>query len=199
MRTNIPSFRLPGAVLDEEVERIVDFGVETRFGHEVKSLKARARRRLRRRVRRHRRAEGQGPRHPRPQGSRREHPHRHRLADLGRLRPRRKIGKRVVVIGGGNTAMDCCRTALRLGAEAVTVTVRSPRKVMKASDWEIKDAMHEGIPILDNHAPKEFVHRERQARRRRVREDERDRRRRQGPAASSSPPASSSRSTATTC
>ncbi len=68
-----------------------------------------------------------------------------------------KIGKRVVVIGGGNTAMDCCRTALRLGAEAVTVTVRSPRKVMKASDWEIKDADHEGIPILDNHAPKAFV------------------------------------------
>jgi formate dehydrogenase (NADP+) beta subunit len=63
----------------------------------------------------------------------------------------------VIVIGGGNTAMDCCRTALRLGAEAVTVTVRSPRKVMKASDWEVKDTLYEGIPILDNHAPKEFV------------------------------------------
>ena len=68
-----------------------------------------------------------------------------------------RIGKRVIVLGGGNTAMDCCRTALRLGAESVTVTVRSPRKVMKASDWEIKDAVHEGIPILDNHAPKSFV------------------------------------------
>ena len=68
-----------------------------------------------------------------------------------------KVGKRVIVIGGGNTAMDCCRTALRLGAEKVTVTVRSPRKVMKASDWEIKDALHEGIPILDNHAPKAFI------------------------------------------
>ena len=68
-----------------------------------------------------------------------------------------KIGKRVIVIGGGNTAMDCCRTALRLGSEAVTVTVRSPRKVMKASDWEVRDTMHEGIPILDNHAPKSFI------------------------------------------
>ena len=53
--------------------------------------------------------------------------------------------------------MDCCRTAVRLGAEKVTVTVRSPRKVMKASDWELKDAMQEGIPILDNHAPKAFL------------------------------------------
>ena len=95
--------------------------------------------------------------HPGPQGGRRQYPHRHRLADLGGVRPVDKIGKRVVVIGGGNTAMDCCRTALRLGAEKVTVTVRSPRKVMKASDWEIKDALYEGIPILDNHAPKAFV------------------------------------------
>ena len=68
-----------------------------------------------------------------------------------------RIGKRVVVIGGGNTAMDCCRTGLRLGGEDVKVTVRSPRRVMKASPWEIEDAEHEGIPIFDNHAPKEFV------------------------------------------
>jgi NADPH-dependent glutamate synthase beta subunit-like oxidoreductase len=67
------------------------------------------------------------------------------------------IGKRVVVIGGGNTAMDCCRTGLRLGGMDVKVTVRSPRRVMKASPWEIEDAEHEGIPIFDNHAPKEFL------------------------------------------
>jgi thioredoxin reductase/ferredoxin len=67
------------------------------------------------------------------------------------------VGKRVVVIGGGNTAMDCCRTALRLGGINVTVTVRSPRRVMKASPWEIEDAEHEDIPILDNHAPKAFI------------------------------------------
>jgi NADPH-dependent glutamate synthase beta subunit-like oxidoreductase len=66
------------------------------------------------------------------------------------------IGKRVVVIGGGNTAMDCCRTALRLGGEQVTVTVRSGFDEMKASPWEKEDAMHEGIPILDYHAPKSF-------------------------------------------
>ena len=67
------------------------------------------------------------------------------------------VGKRVVVIGGGNTAMDCCRTGLRLGGMDVKVTVRSPRRVMKASPWEIEDAEHEGIPIFDNHAPKEFL------------------------------------------
>jgi formate dehydrogenase (NADP+) beta subunit len=157
MRTNIPSFRLPESVLDEEVYRIVDFGVEKRFGHEVKSLKAVL-------------AEGfdavfvgTGA----PKGKDLQVPGR-KEADknihigidfltsvaFGHIE---KIGKKVVVIGGGNTAMDCCRTALRLGADAVTVTVRSPRKVMKASEWEIKDALYEGIPILDNHAPQEFV------------------------------------------
>ena len=157
MRTNIPSFRLPVEVLDEEVYRIVDFGVEKRFGHEVNSLKAVL-------------AEGfdavfvgTGA----PKGKDLEIPGRKEAEKsihigidfltsvaFGHVE---KIGRRVVVIGGGNTAMDCCRTALRLGAEAVTVTVRSPRKVMKASEWEIKDALYEGIPILDNHAPKNFV------------------------------------------
>ncbi len=157
MRTNIPSFRLPAAVLDEEIGRIVGFGVETRFGAEVKSLKSVL-------------AEGfdavfvgTGA----PKGKDLDIPGR-KEADasihiginwltsvaFGHVT---KIGKRVIVIGGGNTAMDCCRTAVRLGAEQVTVTVRSPRKVMKASDWELKDAMHEGIPILDNHAPKAFL------------------------------------------
>ena len=157
MRTNIPSFRLPETVLDEEVVRILKFGVETRFGHEVKSMQAIL-------------AEGYdavfvgtGA----PKGKDLDIPGR-KEADanvhigidfltsvaFGHVE---KIGKRVVVIGGGNTAMDCCRTALRLGAEQVTVTVRSPRKVMKASDWEVRDTMHEGIPILDNHAPKSFV------------------------------------------
>ena len=61
-----------------------------------------------------------------------------------------KIGKKVVVIGGGNTAMDCCRTSLRLGGKDVKVTVRSPKADMKASDWEIEEAELEGIPIFDN-------------------------------------------------
>ena len=157
MRTNIPSFRLPESVLDEEVERVTGFGVETRFGYEVTSLKAII-------------DEGYdavfvGTGAPR--GKDLDIPGREEAAAnihigidfltsvaFGHVD---SIGKRIVVIGGGNTAMDCCRTALRLGAEAVTVTVRSPRKVMKASDWEIKDAVHEGIPILENHAPKSFV------------------------------------------
>lgn len=157
MRTNIPSFRLPERVLDEEVDRIVEFGVERRFGHEVKSLKAVI-------------DEGYdavfvgtGA----PKGKDLDIPGRKEAAanvHIGidwltsvAFAHVDKVGKRVIVIGGGNTAMDCCRTALRLGAEKVTVTVRSPRKVMKASDWEIKDALHEGIPILDNHAPKAFI------------------------------------------
>ncbi len=157
MRTNIPSFRLPESVLDEEVSRILGFGIKTRFGHEVQSLKSVI-------------DEGfdavfvgTGA----PKGKDLQIPGRREAAKniqlgidfltsvaFGHVE---KIGRRVIVIGGGNTAMDCCRTALRMGAEAVTVTVRSPRKVMKASEWEIKDTLHEGIPILDNHAPKEFL------------------------------------------
>ena len=67
------------------------------------------------------------------------------------------IGKRVLVLGGGNTAMDCCRTSKRLGGEDVRVVVRSPFEDMKASPWEKEDARHEGIPIYNNHVPKEFV------------------------------------------
>jgi ferredoxin len=69
----------------------------------------------------------------------------------------KSIGKRVLVLGGGNTAMDCCRTARRLGGEDVQVVVRSPRAEMKASPWEIEDALHEDIPIVDNHVPLGFV------------------------------------------
>jgi ferredoxin len=68
------------------------------------------------------------------------------------------VGERVIVLGGGNTAMDCCRSARRLGGRQVTVIVRSGFAEMKASPWEKEDAMHEGIPILDFHVPKAFVH-----------------------------------------
>jgi formate dehydrogenase beta subunit len=157
MRSNIPSFRLPESVLDEEVRRILEFGVEARFGHEIRSLAALL-------------AEefdavfiGTGA----PKGKDLDIPGRWEGAaniHIGidwltsvAFEHINRIGRRVVVIGGGNTAMDCCRTSLRLGAEDVKVTVRSPRRVMKASPWEIEDAEHEGIPILDNHAPKEFL------------------------------------------
>ena len=157
MRTNIPSFRLPAGVLDEEIDRIVAFGVEMRFGHEIKSLASLTK-------------EGfdaifigTGA----PKGKDLDIPGRKEAAaniHIGidwltsvAFEHVHTVGKRVVVIGGGNTAMDCCRTALRLGGMNVTVTVRSPRRVMKASPWEIEDAEHEGIPILDNHAPKAFI------------------------------------------
>ena len=157
MRTNIPSFRLPETVLDEEIDRILGFGVEARFGSEIKSLAALL---------------GQGfdaifIGTGAPKGKDLDIPGRKEAAaniHIGidwltsvAFEHVDRIGKRVVVIGGGNTAMDCCRTGLRLGGEDVKVTVRSPRRVMKASPWEIEDAEHEGIPIFDNHAPKEFV------------------------------------------
>jgi formate dehydrogenase (NADP+) beta subunit len=157
MRTNIPSFRLPVTVLDEEIDRIVHMGIETRFGHEIKSLDALLK-------------EGfdavfigTGA----PKGKDLDIPGRKEAKSnihIGidwltsvAFEHVHTVGKRVVVIGGGNTAMDCCRTGLRLGGMDVKVTVRSPRRVMKASPWEIEDAEHEGIPIFDNHAPKEFL------------------------------------------
>jgi NADPH-dependent glutamate synthase beta subunit-like oxidoreductase/ferredoxin len=158
MLSQIPSFRLPETVLDEEVNYILDLGIHTFFNTYVSSLK-----------------EvldqdydavfvGSGA----PKGK-----------DLPKLTGRweaeknihiginwlasvafehiKSIGKNVLVIGGGNTAMDCCRTARRLGGENVKVVVRSPFADMKASPWEKEDAMHEDIPIIDNHVPKSFV------------------------------------------
>lgn len=157
MRTNIPSFRLPERVLNEEVEMILDMGVETRFGHEVTSLKAVLDEEFDAVF------VGTGA----PRGKDLKVPGREEadanihigidwLTSIA-FEHTTKIGRRVVVIGGGNTAMDCCRSALRLGGKDVRVTVRSPRADMKASDWEIEDAEREGIPIYDNHQPKEFL------------------------------------------
>ncbi|MEC9340025.1 MAG: FAD-dependent oxidoreductase, partial [Pseudomonadota bacterium] len=157
MRSQIPAFRLPGAVLDEEVELITGLGVECRYGAEITSLKDLL-------------AEGfdavfvgSGA----PRGKDLDIPGRQEadanihigidwLASVA-FGHTDRIGKRVVVIGGGNTAMDCCRSSLRLGGETVTVTVRSGFDEMKASDWEKEEAMEEGIPILDYHQPQAFL------------------------------------------
>ncbi|MDA7947492.1 MAG: FAD-dependent oxidoreductase [Hyphomicrobiaceae bacterium] len=157
MRTNIPPFRLPEKVLDEEIGYILDMGVETRFGEEITSLNALLEDEFDAVF------VGTGA----PRGKDLNIPGRDDadasihigidwLTSIA-FEHTTKIGKRVVVIGGGNTAMDCCRSALRLGGKDVRVTVRSPRGDMKASDWEIEDAEREGIPIFDNHQPKEFV------------------------------------------
>ena len=157
MRSQIPSFRLPESVLNEEVNYILDMGVHTHFRQRVDSLASVMN-------------EGYdaifigtGA----PKGKDLKLPGRNEGADNIHIGVEwlasvafghtKSIGKRVVVLGGGNTAMDCCRTAKRLGGDQVTVTVRSPFSTMKASPWEIEDAQHEGIPILDCHAPLEFV------------------------------------------
>ena len=158
IRSQIPKFRLPESVIDEELGYITEMGVELRLGQRIDSLKALL-------------DEGydaifvgSGA----PRGRELEIPGRREAAanihigidwlssvSFGHID---KIGKRVIVLGGGNTAMDCCRSSKRLGGEQVTVVVRSGFEEMKASPWEKEDAMHEGIPILNYLVPKEFVH-----------------------------------------
>jgi len=158
IRTQIPKFRLPESVIDEEVGYIVDLEPEVRSGTRVDSLKALL---------------GQGfdavfVGTGAPRGRDLDIPGRKEAAknihigidwlssvSFGHID---KIGKRVIVLGGGNTAMDCCRSARRLGGDSVTVVVRSGFEEMKASPWEKEDAMHEGIPILNFMVPKSFVH-----------------------------------------
>ncbi len=158
MRTQIPRFRLPLTVTDEEVDQILNLGVETRFGTYISSLKDLL---------------GQGfdaifVGSGAPRGRELDIPGRQEAAahvhigidwlssvSFGHID---KIGKRVIVLGGGNTAMDCCRSSRRLGGESVTVVVRSGFEEMKASPWEKEDATHEGIPILNFLVPVEFLH-----------------------------------------
>jgi formate dehydrogenase beta subunit len=158
MRTQIPRFRLPESVIDEEVGYVLALGIEFRGGTTIESMKALL-------------AEnydavfvGSGA----PRGRDLNIPGRWEAAanihvgidwlanvSFGHLTA---IGRRVVVLGGGNTAMDCCRSAKRLGGEDVKVVVRSGFDEMKASPWEKEDALHEGIPIIDYHVPKAFTH-----------------------------------------
>jgi NADPH-dependent glutamate synthase beta subunit-like oxidoreductase len=158
MRTQIPKFRLPESVIDEECDYILNLGIEFRGGKRIDSLKALL-------------SEGwdavfvgSGA----PRGRDLDIPGRKEAAanihigidwlsnvSFGHIS---KIGKRVIVLGGGNTAMDCCRSSRRLGGEDVKVIVRSGFEEMKASPWEKEDAMHEDIPIFNFMVPKEFTH-----------------------------------------
>ena len=158
IRSQIPRFRLPETVIDEEVGYITGLGMTLRLGERVDSLKALL-------------AQGydavfvgSGA----PRGRDLDLPGREEAranihigidwlssVSFGHIE---KIGRRVIVLGGGNTAMDCCRTSRRLGGEDVKVIVRSGFEEMKASPWEKEDAIHEDIPILNYRVPKEFTH-----------------------------------------
>ncbi len=157
IRSQIPRFRLPEAVIDEETGYILDLGVEFRAGQRIESMNALL-------------SEGYdaifvGTGAPR--GRDLDIPGREQAkADIhigidwlasvsfGHIT---SVGKKVIVLGGGNTAMDCCRSSLRLGSKDVKVIVRSGYEEMKASPWEKEDAVHEGIPIINFHVPKRFV------------------------------------------
>jgi NADPH-dependent glutamate synthase beta subunit-like oxidoreductase/ferredoxin len=158
IRSQIPKFRLPESVIDEETGYILGLGVDFKGGHRIDSLKALL---------------GEGydavfVGSGAPRGRDLDIPGRREAAgnihigidwlssvSFGHIT---KIGRRVIVLGGGNTAMDCCRSSRRLGGDDVKVIVRSGFEEMKASPWEKEDAMHEGIPILNFLVPKAFVH-----------------------------------------
>jgi NADPH-dependent glutamate synthase beta subunit-like oxidoreductase len=157
MRSNIPSFRLPASVIDDEIGLILDMGVELKLDSPVASMRELL--------------ENQGfdavfVGSGAPKGKELDLPGRR---DTDRIHIGidwlesvafehiDKIGERVLIIGVGNTAMDCCRTSLRLGAASVKVMARKPRGFFKASDWELEDAEAENVEIVINRAPKRFV------------------------------------------
>ena len=159
MVSQIPSFRLPESVLDEEVNYILELGIHTFFNTYVSSLKEILEKDYDAIFIGTGAPRGKDlPKLPGRWGSEGKNIHIgiNWLASVA-FEHVTKIGRRVLVIGGGNTAMDCCRTSRRLGGEDVKVVVRSPFADMKASPWEKEDAMHEDIPIFDNHVPKSFV------------------------------------------
>jgi formate dehydrogenase (NADP+) beta subunit len=157
MRSNIPAFRLPQSVLDEEIGMILDMGVDLRLGTPVGGMRDLIERQQFDAV-----FVGSGA----PKGKELDLPGRR---DTDRIHIGidwlesvafehiDKIGERVLIIGVGNTAMDCCRTSLRLGAKNVKVMARKPRGFFKASDWELEDAESENVEIVVNRSPKRFV------------------------------------------
>ncbi len=157
MRTNIPQFRLPTKVLDEEINYIVDMGADLLFNHRIESMRDLLDNGGFDAV-----FVGTGA----PRGKELELPGRYDSENIYigidwlesvAFEHVDSIGEKVLIIGVGNTAMDCCRTSLRLGAKDVKVMARKPRGFFKASDWELEDAEEEQVEILVNHSPKEFV------------------------------------------
>ena len=157
MRTNIPRFRLPPEILDEEIGYIIDMGADLKLNHRIESMKDMLNDGGFDAV-----FVGTGA----PRGKELELPGRHDSDNIHigidwlesvAFEHIEKVGKKVLIIGVGNTAMDCCRTSLRLGADNVKVMARKPRGFFKASDWELEDAEEENIEIIVNHSPKEFV------------------------------------------
>jgi NADPH-dependent glutamate synthase beta subunit-like oxidoreductase len=161
MRTNIPSFRLPAEVLEEEISYIVDMGVDLRLGTPVESMRALLQSGEFDAV-----FVGTGA----PKGKDLQLPGRNQSPEVEKhihigidwlesvaFDHVKAIGSHVLIIGVGNTAMDCCRTSLRLGATDVKVMARKPRAFFKASEWELEDAEEEHVAIIVNHSPKAFV------------------------------------------
>ena len=159
MRTNIPAFRLPAKVLDEEIAVILDMGVDIRYGTEISSMRELLQ------MGYDAVFVGSGA----PRGKELELPGRH--DEVGETHIHigidwlesiafghvTKVGRRVLIIGVGNTAMDCCRSSRRLGGEDIRVMARRPRQYFKASPWELEDAEEEGVRIVVNHAPRRFI------------------------------------------
>jgi len=158
MRTNIPSFRLPAEVLDDEIAQIVEMGVELKLNNPIRSMRELLDKGGFDAV-----FVGAGA----PKGKELKLPGRTEGAanihigitwlESVAFDHIKSIGRKVLIIGVGNTAMDCCRTSLRLGADSVKVMARKPRQFFKASEWELEDAEEEHVEIVINRSPKNFV------------------------------------------
>ena len=156
IRSNIPKFRLPPNIIDEEFDVIVERGVNLHLNHPIESMKEL--------LEEHYDAifVGTGA----PHGRELDLPGRHDsdqihigIAWLESVAFEHidSVGERVIIVGGGNTAMDCCRTSLRLGGKDVKVIYRGSRDRMKSSDWELIPALEEDIDLILNHSPEEYV------------------------------------------
>ena len=156
IRSNIPKFRLPPNIIDEEFDVIVERGANLHLNHPIESMKEL--------LEEHYDAifVGTGA----PHGRELDLPGRHDsdqihigIAWLESVAFEHidSVGERVIIVGGGNTAMDCCRTSLRLGGKDVKVIYRGSRDRMKSSDWELEPALEEDIDLILNHSPEEYV------------------------------------------